>query len=109
LHFQTAGAWEEVESCDQGTLRGDYYTYALRVPKHLKLQAKDEMQKMLEALHDAARSSTHGAFWDRQQGFLHILQLLDEGWRSDTAKASVVVAEKAAAYLKRNYRQAISN
>lgn len=109
IHFQTAGPWEEIESCDQGTLRGDYYTYALRVPKHLKLQATKEMKHMLEALHEAARSSSHGAFWNRQQRFLHLLQMLDEGWRSDTAKASVVVAEKAAAFLKRNFRQSIRN
>ncbi|MCR8660011.1 AraC family transcriptional regulator [Paenibacillus sp. T3-5-0-4] len=109
LHFQTAGPWEEVENYEQGTLRGDYYTYALRVPKHVKLQATTEMRLMLEALHEAARNSSHAAFWDRQQRFLHLLQMLDEGWRSDTAKASVVVAEKAAAYLKRHYRQSISN
>lgn len=109
LHFQTAGPWEEIKSCQQGTLRGDYYTYALRVPKHIKLQATHEMKSLLEALHEAARNSTHGAFWDRQQRFLHLLQMLDEGWRSDTAKASVVVAEKAAAFLKRNYRDSISN
>lgn len=109
LHFQSAGPWEEVENYEQGTLRGDYYTYALRVPKHIKLQATSEMVKMLEALHDAARNSSHAAFWDRQQRFLHLLQMLDEGWRSDAAKASVVVAEKAAAYLKRHYRESISN
>ncbi|MCM3633770.1 MULTISPECIES: helix-turn-helix transcriptional regulator [Paenibacillus] len=109
LHFQSAGPWEEIESSEQGVLRGDYYTYALRVPKHIKLQATNEMKSLLEALHEAARNSSHGAFWDRQQRFLHLLQMLDEGWRSDTAKASVIVAEKAAAFLKRNYRQSISN
>jgi len=109
LHFQAAGPWEEIESTEQGTLRGDYYTYALRVPKHIKLQATYEMKSLLEALHEAARNSSHGAFWDRQQRFLHLLQMLDEGWRSDTAKASVVVAEKAAAFLKRNYRYSVSN
>ncbi len=109
VHFQTVGAWEETPANQPGTLRGDYYTYAIRVPKKMKLTYPEEAAQVFSQLHDAAQSSSHGAFWDRQQRFLHLLQMLDEGWRSDAAKAAVSVAERAAAYLKMNYRLPITN
>ncbi|WP_336790486.1 AraC family transcriptional regulator [Paenibacillus sp. MMO-177] len=108
VHFQTVGAWEETEA-SQGSLRGDYYTYAIRLPKKMHLSFPDEAKLLFSELHDAAQSSSHGAFWERQQRFLHLLQMLDEGWRSDAAKAGVSVAERAAAYLKMNYRSVITN
>ncbi|GLX67438.1 AraC family transcriptional regulator [Paenibacillus glycanilyticus] len=108
VHFQTVGAWEETEG-SQGSLRGDYYTYAIRLPKKMHLSFPDEAKLLFSQLHDAAQSSSHGAFWERQQRFLHLLQMLDEGWRSDAAKAGVSVAERAAAYLKMNYRGVITN
>ncbi|MCM3629754.1 AraC family transcriptional regulator [Paenibacillus glycanilyticus] len=108
VHFQTVGAWEETEA-SQGSLRGDYYTYAIRLPKKMHLSFPDEAKLLFSQLHEAAQSSSHGAFWERQQRFLHLLQMLDEGWRSDAAKAGVSVAERAAAYLKMNYRSIITN
>nr|WP_283094493.1 AraC family transcriptional regulator [Paenibacillus sp. ATY16] len=108
VHFQTVGAWEETEA-SQGSLRGDYYTYAIRLPKKMHLSFPDEAKLLFSQLHEAAQSSSHGAFWERQQRFLHLLQMLDEGWRSDAAKAGVSVAERAAAYLKMNYRSVITN
>ncbi|MHA6482332.1 AraC family transcriptional regulator [Paenibacillus sp. strain BS8-2] len=109
VHFQAAGAWEETDANQPGTLRGDYYTYAIRLPKRMKLSYPDEAKLIFSQLHEAAKSSSHGAFWDRQQRFLHLLQMMDEGWRSDAAKAAVSIAERAAAYLKLNYRSTISN
>lgn len=109
VHFQTVGAWEETEGSQSGSLRGDYYTYAIRLPKKMKLSFPDEAKLIFSQLHDAAQSSSHGAFWERQQRFLHLLQMLDEGWRTDAAKAGVSVAERAAAYLKMNYRTTITN
>lgn len=109
VHFQSVGAWEETEEHGQCTIRGDYYTYAIRLPKKMKLTYPDEAKLVFSQLHEAAKGSSHGAFWDRQQRFLHLLQMLDDGWRSDAARASVSVAERAAAYLKLNYRSPISN
>ena len=109
LHFQTAGPWEEVESYDQIQLHGDYYNYALRVPKYVKFTATNEIESILSSLHTAAQGGSHAAFWERQERFAHLLQLFDDGWRKETAKAAVVVAEKAAAYLKRNYKNHLTN
>nr|WP_156280204.1 AraC family transcriptional regulator [Paenibacillus sp. NEAU-GSW1] len=109
VHFQTVGAWEETEGSHNGSLRGDYYTYAIRLPKKMHLSFPDEAKLIFSQLHEAAQSSSHGAFWERQQRFLHLLQMLDEGWRSDAARAGVSVAERAAAYLKMNYRSVITN
>ncbi|MWC27770.1 helix-turn-helix transcriptional regulator [Paenibacillus sp. MMS18-CY102] len=109
IHFQAPGEWEETDSSQPGTLRGDYYTYAIRLPKHMTLSYPEEAREMFAGLHEAASGSSHAAFWDRQQRFLHLLQMLDEGWRSDEAKAAVSVAERTAAYLKLHYRTPISN
>ncbi|MFF2483141.1 helix-turn-helix domain-containing protein [Paenibacillus sp. NPDC058071] len=109
VQFQTVGAWEETAGNHTGSLRGDYYTYAIRLPKHMHLSFTDEAKQVFTQLHEAAQSSSHGAFWERQQRFLHLLQMLDEGWRSDAARAGVSVAERAAAYLKMNYRNVVSN
>lgn len=109
VHFQTVGAWEETAGSHVGSLRGDYYTYAIHLPKKMNLSYMDEAKQLFAKLHEAARSSTHGAFWDRQQTFLHLIQMLDDGWRSDAARAAVSVAERAAAYLKMNYKTSITN
>ncbi|MBD3921167.1 helix-turn-helix transcriptional regulator [Paenibacillus sp. PR3] len=109
VHFQAPGNWEETDGPQSGTLRGDYYTYAIRLPKHMTLTYPDEAKEMFAGLHEAAMGSTHAAFWERQQRFLHLLQMLDEGWRTDEAKAAVSVAERAAAYMKLNYRSSVSN
>jgi len=109
LHFQAVGPWEEADASDESTLHGDYYNYVIRLPKYMKLSASSEIDSLLEKLHHAAMDSTHHAFWERQQSFLRLLQLLDEGWRKDIARASLSVAEKAASYLKENYQKTISN
>ncbi|WP_127530918.1 helix-turn-helix transcriptional regulator [Paenibacillus kobensis] len=108
-HFQAPGQWEETEGTHPGSLRGDYYNYAIRLPKYMTVSYPDEARAMFAGLHEAASGSSHAAFWERQQRFLHLLQMLDEGWRSDEAKAAVSVAERAAAYLKLNYRTSVSN
>lgn len=109
VHFQTVGAWEETEGRHVGSLRGDYYTYAIRLPKKMNLSYLDEAKQLFASLHEAARSSKQSAFWDRQQAFLHLLQMLDDGWRSDAAHAAVSVADRAAAYLKLNYKTPVTN
>ncbi|MFD0713714.1 helix-turn-helix domain-containing protein [Paenibacillus sp. GCM10027626] len=109
VHFQTSGPWEEVDDSQAGSLRGDYYSYAIRLPKSMSLAFPDEAASLFAKLHDAAMGTSHAAFWQRQQWFLHLLQLLDEGWRSDAAKAPIAVAEEAAAYLKLHYRTAVTN
>ncbi|QAY67140.1 AraC family transcriptional regulator [Paenibacillus protaetiae] len=109
LHFQTMGEWEETEGSQSGTLRGDYYTYAIRLPKRMNLAYLDEAKQLFTKLHEAAQSSSHGAFWDRQQMFLRLMQMLDDGWRNEAARSAVSVAERAAAYLQMNYKTPVSN
>jgi len=109
VHFQTSGPWEEIDDSHAGTLRGDYYSYAIRLPKTMTLAFPEEAVSLFSKLHDAAMGTSHAAFWQRQQWFLHLLQLFDEGWRSDAAKAPIAVAEEAAAYLKLHYRTAVTN
>ncbi|MBW7474251.1 AraC family transcriptional regulator [Paenibacillus oenotherae] len=110
VHFQTAGPWEELEdSSSSGKLSGDYYSHAIRLPKFMLLPAPEEAIALLDKLQEAASGTSNAAFWQRQQWFLGLLQLLDESWRSDSAKAPIAVAEEAAAFLKQHYRQTVTN
>lgn len=109
VHFQAAGAWEETGGSREATLRGDHYTYAIRLPKMMTLSSFGRIGAALAELHEAAQSSTHAAFWSRQQRFLDLMRMLEDDWRSDAAKAAVSVAERAAAYLKARFRFQVSN
>jgi len=109
LHFRAAGEWEETDSAADSSLRGDYYVYAIRLPKAMTVSYPEQVKEQFAKLHEAAHGTTHAAFWQRQQLFLHLLQMLDEGWRSDAAPTSVGVAERAASFLKMNYRKPVSN
>ena len=111
LHFQTAGEWEERGSADanEDSLRGDHYLYALHLPKLARIREPQRAADLMQQLRDAADGTEQTAFWQRQQGFQLLLQLLDEEWRANDAPTSLGVAERAASYLKRLYRSQISN
>jgi AraC-like DNA-binding protein len=109
VHFQTSGPWEELSGNNCGTLRGDYYSYAIRLPKMMTVTYPEEAISLFSKLHDAAQGTSNDAFWQRQQWFLHLLQLFDEGWRKDAAKAPIAVAEEAAAFLKLHFRTSVTN
>jgi len=109
VHFQTAGEWEETDRPQGGNLRGDYYVYAIRLPKLLTVASPGEAQQTFAQLHEAAHASSHASFWDRQRLFLRLVEMFDEGWRTESAPTSVGVAERAAAYLKLNYKNPMTN
>ncbi|CAH1206907.1 HTH-type transcriptional activator RhaS [Paenibacillus plantiphilus] len=109
VHFQTAGPWEELLDNSCGTLSGDYYSHAIRLPKAMTLPSPEEAIALLDKLQEAATGTSHAAFWQRQHWFLGLLQLMDESWRTDSAKAPIAVAEEAAAYLKLHYRKTVTN
>ncbi|MBJ6362828.1 helix-turn-helix domain-containing protein [Paenibacillus sp. GCM10012307] len=109
IHFQTPGVWEECEPGQEERLHGDHYLYAIRLPKSMKLTRSQEADELLDELIQAANSPVSASFWQRQQLFVKLLQLIEEEWRSYAAPTSVHVAERAAAYLKRNYQSQISN
>ena len=109
VHFQTAGPWEETERPHGGSLHGDYYVYAIRLPKWSALPYPDQAKEAFAKLHEAAHASSHASFWERQQLFLRLIEMFDEGWRNDAAPISVGVAERAAAFLKMNYKNPVTN
>jgi AraC-like DNA-binding protein len=109
VHFQTAGEWEETDRPHSGNLHGDYYVYAIRLPKFLTVTDPVQTMDTFAKLHEAAHASSHASFWERQQLFLRLVEMFDEGWRADAAPTSVGVAERAAAYLKMNYRNPMTN
>ncbi|RXZ78419.1 AraC family transcriptional regulator [Paenibacillaceae bacterium] len=109
LHFQTIGEWEESGSSAARNLRGDHYIYAIQLPKSMKLSNPAEVADLFDVIYAAAGSSTQTAFWKRQQSFLQLLEMMNEEWRAANAPTALAVAERAAAYLKTNYREQVSN
>lgn len=109
VHFQTSGPWEETDHPHGGALHGDYYVFPIRLPKYAALPSPARAQETFAQLHEASGDSSHASFWGRQQLFLRLIEMLDEGWRADSAPTSVGVAERAAAFLKLNYRNPVTN
>ncbi|XEC93946.1 helix-turn-helix transcriptional regulator [Paenibacillus tarimensis] len=109
LHFQTAGEWEESGAGEEPVLRGDHYRYPIRLPKTFVLQPKEQIERLLDRLHHAADEPESSMFWKRQQLFLQLLQTIDGQYRSSAASTKLSVAERAAAYMKVNYRAQVSN
>ncbi|MFS0726087.1 helix-turn-helix domain-containing protein [Paenibacillus sp. 1P07SE] len=111
LHFQTAGEWEERGggAAGEDALRGDHYLYALHLPKQMHMREPERAGALLQQLREATEGSEQTAFWQRQQVFQQLLQLLDEQWRGHGAPNSLGVAERAATFLKRQYRTQITN
>lgn len=109
IHFQTPGEWEECCGGAAATLHGDHYLYTIRLPKHMKLSCPQEADTLFDQLRQAGGSQIAVSFWQCQQLFLQLLQLVEQDWRSAAAPTSVGVAERAAAYLKRSYQQQVTN
>lgn len=109
IHFQTPGVWEECRGGAAATLHGDHYLYTIRLPKHMKLTRPEEADRLLDALRQAGGSPIAESFWQCQKLFLQLLQLIEQEWRAAAAPTAVNVAERAAAYLKRNYQQQVTN
>lgn len=109
IQFSTTGAWEERDASKSQTLFGDYYSHIVHIKKKHAMLQRDKLEGLLDRLSRAAREGDAHAFWDRQQYFIQLLKCLDDEWRSSEARATVLVAEKAAAFIKTHYTSNITN
>ncbi|OXM14056.1 helix-turn-helix transcriptional regulator [Paenibacillus herberti] len=107
VQFQNSGAWEETAAGSEPTLLGDHFTHTIRLPRLIDVPAAGEA---FEQLTEAAADSGPDGFWLRQQRFAELLRILEAGGREGAQGAAAVsVAEQAAAYMKRHFRESASN
>lgn len=109
IQFSTTAAWEEVSMDTVATLFGDYYSHILHIKKTDSIKQKKKWETALEKLKNAASSGKAEAFIQRQQHFTTLLSYLDDEWRKNDAKSTVLVAEKAAAWIKEHYELNVTN
>jgi len=109
IQFTTTSFWEEVNALSTPQLFGDYYSHVLHIKKSHSIKKKKKIESIFDKLRKAALSGEAESFWERQQHFIELLKFLDDEWRASEAKATTVVAEKAAAFIKENYREHLTN
>lgn len=109
IQFSATGQWEQLDVHSTPTLFGDYYSQLLHMKKKHSVKQRKKLDTICEKLRRAATSGEADAFLERQQHFINLLKLIDDEWRQSDAKATVVVAEKAASYIKEHFSENLSN
>ena len=80
--------------------------YSIRLPKHARLSDPRAATDLMKSLLDP---SVEGYFWEEQRLFAELLILLADNKREDGDSSSNQLAEQAAAYLQRNFREELTN
>ncbi|KIL40850.1 AraC family transcriptional regulator [Gordoniibacillus kamchatkensis] len=114
VHFQTVGEWFEVSEklADDGARSGQPYAqieqFAFYVAKTGALLAQEDVFRKMNELLQLHDDPASGARW-RQQQLFHdlLLQLQEEGGRTELAH-HLLVAERAAAWLRQRYKESVS-
>ncbi|CAM4063782.1 helix-turn-helix domain-containing protein [Paenibacillus alkaliterrae] len=114
LHFQTVGEWSAAEERLPLTLSQqgqpyapiDYFPFCL--PKHGQLQSPHAINsKMRELLQLRGQPSAHSR-WTEQQLFQALFLKLQEESGSAADSPQLQIAEEAALFLRRHYRDPLS-
>lgn len=114
LHFQTLGSWGEVterEPYAAPALSVPYVqieTFAFHVPRAGELPAKERVYEWLEELIRLKAPGDVSARFKQQGIFQQLLFRLQEEGGGAAKDPQLALADEAAAYLHRNYREPIS-
>lgn len=79
---------------------------AVRLPKHVRLP---DPQPAFDIFRRLAALPIGDAFWERQELFFRLLDLIGRGRNGDAATPAARVAERAARLLQRHYREDITS
>ncbi|GIP48435.1 hypothetical protein J53TS2_20260 [Paenibacillus sp. J53TS2] len=118
LHFYTVCAWQQLpaEEADHRYPDADEHyarflasPYSLQLPKAWDLPSPDQTFRLFRQLLDSLGERQSRAFWIRQQRFEELLHAMDLRQLESHASPVVVVAEKAEAYIKSNYRSELNS
>ena len=114
LHFQTLGSWSEVterEPYAASSLTVPYMqieTFVFHVPRSGELPARETMYEWLEELLRLKSAADTGARFKQQGIFQQLLNRLQEEGGTAAKDAQLALADEAAAFLRRNYREPVS-
>jgi hypothetical protein len=87
----------------------DEASYRISIPKYWRVPDPEESSGKMQRLVDLSTQSRSHSFWERQQIFVELLKMMDEGQKETISSPAWIVAEKTEAYIKRNYRGEVTN
>ncbi|WP_206109194.1 AraC family transcriptional regulator [Paenibacillus sp. HB172176] len=114
VHFHVLGEWlqscEEHSSFHHEAHAAKFLTapYALTIRKQWTLPYPEQAYQLARRMNRSAGEPQSSAFWTQQQAFEELLRMMDMRQNEAFASPVVALAEKAEAYIKNNYREAIS-
>jgi AraC-like DNA-binding protein len=120
LHFHTAGSWRMAD--DDGEEAGSrsddrpapgrtfrMQTFRIRVPQFSRLAQPAKMYELMRQLVALERDShLHWVRWEQQLLFQQVLMTLAAGARARSPRPGAVVADQAASYLRKHYREKLT-
>ncbi|WP_225442648.1 helix-turn-helix domain-containing protein [Paenibacillus lycopersici] len=115
LHFQTLGNWSETverELYEAPAHTGPSFvqieTFVFHVPRSGELPAKEMAYEWLEELLRLHAAAETGARFKQQSIFQQLLFQLQEEGSAAARDPQLALADEAAAYLRRSYREQVS-
>jgi AraC-like DNA-binding protein len=114
LHFQTLGTWSEVteQSSFIQPSQKDAFSqiehFSFYIPQFGELRVPSEIYALMHQLNLLIHQQMSSDRWKQQVLFQELLLKLTEGNRTLKETSHIVVAEKAAAFLRQNYRNPIT-
>ncbi|OMF22915.1 AraC family transcriptional regulator [Paenibacillus sp. FSL H8-0548] len=114
LHFQTEGRWSEsaeVNSFTQSQHDHPYapiQTFSFYFPKFGEFFSVEQLWPLLEQLIELHQDDTPRAKWQQQMTFQELLLLLHEEGGITQKSQQFIIAEKAALYLRKYYKETLS-
>jgi AraC-like DNA-binding protein len=121
IHFQTTQPWQEMMMVSDSAISESQTTselnagltneasYKISIPKYWTVPDCQETSDNMQRLVDLSTQSRSHSFWERQQIFVELLKMMDEGRKETNGSPALVVAEKTEAFIKRNYRSEVTN
>ncbi len=115
IHFQTLGGWNETASADSGNLprpeASDYSTivpFTHDLPQSGRLQSPDTAYSRLRRLLALQSETSAASRWKQQLLFQELLLQLHEETSLPASSSYLAIAEEAAAFLRRNFRESFN-
>ncbi|QHW31724.1 helix-turn-helix domain-containing protein [Paenibacillus rhizovicinus] len=114
MHFQTLGPWNEVTEREpyEAPVHADPYmqieTFVFHVPRSGELAAKEMAYEWLEELLRLQAAAETGARFKQQGTFQQLLFQLQEEGSAAAKDPQLALADEAAAFLRRSYREQVS-
>ncbi len=118
FHFNTTKEWRVLTDTqpkggdesfeDQSNNPFSEQPFSIRLPKMCKIQNWTGVERLCHQILTSANENIFSWEWQRQILFQQLLQELSNNTFIEQSLPSVVVAEKAAAYIRKNYQQKIT-